>query len=66
MICLNTFALAVIVVLIILVTLLIIKLDVSRRNLHTKYQTTILEIKKDKDEEIAGLMNYKSKINQDV
>ena len=66
MICLNTFALAVIVVLIILVTLLIIKLDVSRRNLHTKYRTMILEMKKDKDEEIAGLMNYKSKIYEDV
>jgi hypothetical protein len=64
MICLNNFALVAVIVETVFYTLLVIKLDEFRREQCSKHSELILEIKKDKDEEIAGLRNYFSKINQ--
>jgi hypothetical protein len=64
MICLNNFALVAIIVETIFYTLLLIKLDEFRREQCSKYSELILKIKKDKDEEIAGLTKYFSRTNQ--
>ena len=64
MICLNNFALVAIIVETVFYTLLLIKLDEFRRKQCSKHFELILKIKEDKDEEIAGLTNYFSRINQ--
>ena len=64
MICLNNFALVCIIVETVFYTLLLIKLDEFCRKQCSKRSELILKIKKDKDEEIAGLTNYFSRINQ--
>jgi hypothetical protein len=64
MICLNNLALVAIIVETVFYTLLAIKLDEFRREQCSKYSKLILEIKKDKDAELAGLTKYLSRINQ--